>query len=381
MHLTNWDNGTLEDVLVNGSTGTIKPGSIATIANNSTAYGTNDGYSSSGGIVLDYYGPINPEPAADVPGKYFGSDITVYGSATIGLFMGGITQVFFTNVQILSSGGDGVYILESGTIQLSNLTSKGGSGNGISFVDVGNNVVNLNSVIGVLFASNAGADIFAYGTKSGSTGNVVSGGIALSARTTDVMNVGTDVPIVKVVGVNGVNDLGFQTAAASAPGVGTSGTYVSNPFASSGGVTLTGGTGTAVSVKNAAGTVIQAYTQASGSFSSAPQFFVPYGVSISVTYTVAPTWTWKGELGVPAIGGSGSTKKVYNTFPYRINVYVNGGTGVTTITKGIGSNSANVLSQAAGAVVFATFSLNPGEFVYYTWSSGGAPTQSWEATL
>lgn len=125
-------------------------------------------------------------------------------------------------------------------------------------------------------------------------------------------------------------------------------------------VVITGGTMTNVSINGA--------TVGTG----AGTYLLPPGGSITMTYSVAPTWTWQTVVANPAIPASGTA--LANPTGEDVNVTVSGGTVTNiTVTNQYGA-SATVASGTP-----ATFSVPQGGSVTMTYSV--APTWIWTNPL
>lgn len=102
---------------------------------------------------------------------------------------------------------------------------------------------------------------------------------------------GSKLRLIKNSGNIYANTTQLGGAVAAAPAVAASGTPVTNSTGGPVAVTLSGGTVTQVAVSGQV--VLVGGTNVTGSVVS-----VPAGGTITLTYSVAPTWTWK--YGVPA---------------------------------------------------------------------------------
>jgi hypothetical protein len=370
IHLTNWDHGTIEDVIVNGATGTSPPGPITNP--NYPGGSSGSGYSSGAGIALDFYGTL-PESSSVVPGQYFGGDIICIGGASVGLFIGGVTQVFLKGVELLMNAGDGCYLLNSTSVQIVNFISQHGNNNGLSLVDDGTAQVSGNSISNVYFKNNGGVDIFAYGTYQYSTGNTVDNGVSASTYGYFVTALSDKYPMVSIANVLGITNLGIlPTNGNSGPPLSSlsSGVALMAPASPAAGALLTivGGVGSAILIQNAAGnTSFSLVLSPSGSLAGTYQ--IPPGGKITITFATAPTsWTWKWYVMSVGATSPASGTAYFNFYPFTVNAYIYGGT-VTAVTKD---------SSTATAVSPATIGLSPGNAIKITWMTTG-PTMTWDA--
>lgn len=273
-----------------------------------------------------------------------------------------------------SSFGDGVYIFDSTSVQIVNLTCEGGLFNGLSLQDDGSGgfqAVTQNAMSNVFFKSNSGWDIFASGTNPRSYGNTITNGQSNSPLHAAVSTVSSNqIPMVRLSFIGNLANPGVLLGTLPAfpstnNGMGGTNT-VQNPFLCECPVTATGGTITGIWTGASTSNMIK--------MSSGPgTVYLPVGWYISLDYTGSPGWTWE-PANLPSI----SNTPVYNAYPFNVTVYVQGGTG------GSGSGgSAGVLKNGTYILTSTTslsciVNLSPGDsitIIFYT----AAPTWLWDA--
>lgn len=135
--------------------------------------------------------------------------------------------------------------------------------------------------------------------------------------------------------------------ATNTPAFPVSNTRVFNQFAFPVTVTLTGGTITSVTVNEVVQTPADTYT-------------LPGFGTISVVYSVAPTWTWAAPT-APAVPAS--TVAATNPFTFPVPVTITGGTVTAVVVNGVtqGATSGYFLVPVGGTISI-TYSVAP------TWS-------------
>lgn len=133
------------------------------------------------------------------------------------------------------------------------------------------------------------------------------------------------------------------------PSVPASGTAATNTYNNAVQVVVTGGTMTQV--------LINGVQEGTG----AATYQVPAGGTITLIYTVAPTWTWTlVPSGVVAPSVPASTTPVTNTSGYNVQVVITGGTMTAVIIGGVTVGAgAGTYQLPAGANISLTYSVAP----------------------